>query len=76
MTRTAIFCALAISFGLAAPATAQVKTDVPPLEAGAKPVTVEHRELSAFCIRARESMIGGQATQPSNLAEMLFGIER
>ena len=42
MIRTAVFFVLMISLGLATMASAQVKTDVPPLVPGAKPVTVEH----------------------------------
>jgi enterochelin esterase-like enzyme len=42
MTRNIIFLVLTISLGLLTPALAQVKTEVPPLVPGAKPVTVEH----------------------------------
>src|SRR5512135_1370653 len=42
MTRTAVFFVLMISLGLATMASAQVRTDVPPLVPGAKPATVEY----------------------------------
>ena len=44
MTRATIRNA-AILFGLALAAVAQVKTEVPPVEPGAKPVTVEHIKI-------------------------------
>ena len=40
--RIGILGPLAVLLGLALPAPAQVKTEVPPVEAGAKPVKVEH----------------------------------
>jgi len=42
MMRTNIYAVLTITLGLALAAPAQVKTEVPPVVPGAKPVTVEH----------------------------------
>jgi enterochelin esterase-like enzyme len=42
MMRIKIFCTLPIAFGLSVSVLAQVKTEVPPVVPGAKPVTVEH----------------------------------
>ena len=39
------FCCLPLAFSLAIPALAQVKTDVPPVVPGARPVTVEHIKI-------------------------------
>lgn len=43
--RIGILGALAVLFGLALPAPAQVKTEVPPVEASAKPVAVERIKI-------------------------------
>jgi enterochelin esterase-like enzyme len=56
MTKTAIFCLLTISLGLTMPALAQVKTEIPPLVPGAKPVTVEHIKVHG---RALEGNLEG-----------------
>jgi enterochelin esterase-like enzyme len=43
--KTKVCCALTVAFGLALLAPAQVKTEIPPVVPGARPVTVEHIKI-------------------------------
>jgi enterochelin esterase-like enzyme len=58
MTKTSIFSALIITLGLTVSALAQVKTEVPPVEPSAKPMTVEKIKIHG---KALEGNLEGDA---------------